>query len=151
MKKLAFAAALLLISSATFAGSVTASIVDGTSYVHLGRFNAGDCRDLMSSPVIVSRGDLKVAVDGHAGEPNAALCHDGVRVDLVTDQPVVTTTAAGITTWPMSRERCAAVAKGLLDKGRDLKVNDKPVSDAVGIERACSKSNNAVTVALDSK
>ncbi|MGF6440423.1 hypothetical protein [Paraburkholderia youngii] len=122
--------------------AVTASISEGTSYLHLGTLSKPACVAVMESPVTAG---VKVAVDGNIGPADSALCHDRVKVDLVETDPVVKVTKDGITTWPLAKGECVETSSDLLPKGRVL-VNGKPVERSTDMTAACSGKSNSVTV-----
>ncbi len=143
MKKVALAASILTMCLTAHA-KVTTSIDGGTSYVHLGTFSKVSCQALIASPVLAK---VQVAVDGHVMPTGDVTCRDGVKVDLVTREPVMKTTPTGITTWPLAKSDCVVLAMKQLEKGR-VRINGAEVSRTDQIEHACSKSSNSVSVPL---
>lgn len=125
--------------------AITASMDGGTSYIHLGRVSAQECRAVLASPVSAS---LKFAFDRRILVPDASLCHDGIQLDLVSEEAVVTATKDGVTTWPLAKDQCAVVATGVLKKQGTVRINEKPVTSPALVDAACSKSSNAVTAPL---
>lgn len=143
MKKVAFAAAALM-TCLTAHATVTTSIDGGTSYIHLGTFSKASCQALMASPVLAR---VQVAVDGHVTPTGDVTCREGVKVDLVSTEPVMKTTPTEITTWPLAKSDCMVLVMKQLEKGR-VRVNGVAVSKADQIEHACSKPSNSVSVQL---
>lgn len=142
MKKMLFAmAALTVVLTAN--ASVTTSIDGGTSFIHLGKISAKECGAFVGSPASAG---LLLAFDGHIVQKGESLCHEGVRLDIVTLDPLIKATSNAITTWPLSKERCKETATGLLKTNPLIAVNDEPVANTPQAVAACSKSSNAVSV-----
>jgi hypothetical protein len=144
MKKL-LAVLAALGACATAHAAITTSIEGGTSYIHLGRLSANECRAILASPVSASH---HFAFDGHILTPDASLCHAGVRLDLVSEEPVITTTKTGVTTWPLARSQCLALASDVLKRHGVVEVNHQVLTDAAHVDAACVASANAVTESL---
>lgn len=140
MKKTLLVAVALAFNVSAHA-TVTASTYGGTSYLHLGKLSKGACQAVMESPVTAS---VNVVVDGYEKPTGDVTCHDGIKVDFMTTQPVVKTTPTDTTTWPLAKSDCMALATKQLEKGM-IRVNGVSVTKTDQIERACSKSSNAVT------
>jgi hypothetical protein len=137
----------LTLATSAHAATVKATIDGGTSYVNLGTLSSQECIDFMKSPAVIARGRSSVAVDGKIGAPDASLCHAHVRVALVSTEPVVSTTSTGVTTWPLAKDQCESMAKGLLADG-PIRVNDSPVLEPEQVTQACNKRSNSVTKPL---
>ncbi|AWV05571.1 hypothetical protein DM992_40640 (plasmid) [Burkholderia sp. JP2-270] len=88
---------------------------------------------------------MKVAVDGRLTSADDATCRAGAKVDLVSTTPVTKTTATGVTSWPLTKSECAALAAKLLEKGA-IRINGSSVDQPDQITSACSKSSNSVTL-----
>lgn len=123
--------------------AITTSIDGGTSYIHLGRLSAKECKGFVDSPASAG---LLLAFDGHARAKGEDVCHDGVRLDILTRDPVIRTTDSEITTWPLAKDRCKETVTGLLKAHQLIVVNDEPVANTPQAQAACSKSSNVVSV-----
>jgi hypothetical protein len=143
MKKTLFVAVALAFNVSAHA-TVTASTYGGASFLHLGKLSRAACQAVMESPVTAS---LNVVVDGDEMPTGDVTCHDGIKVDLMTTQPVVKTTPTDITTWPLAKSDCMVLATKQLEKGA-IRINGVSVTKTDQVEHACSKSSNAVTVPL---
>ncbi|WP_157128669.1 hypothetical protein [Cupriavidus sp. USMAA2-4] len=124
--------------------TVSASTEGGTSYVHLGKLSTVECKALVSSPVVAG---IKVAVDGRIMSADDVMCREGAKIDLVSDMPVVKISPTGVTSWPLAKSKCVAMAVKLLAKG-PIRVNGAAVTQVDQVEPACSKSSNSVTAPI---
>jgi hypothetical protein len=142
MKKVLCAIAMLA-AGASANAAITTSIDGGTSYIHLGKLSAKECAAFLASPASAS---FKVALDGKIMRPDDGKCHDGIKVDIVAEDPVIRTTDTAITTWPLAKDRCKETAAGLLKTQPLLAVNGQPVANTPQAMEACSKSSNSISV-----
>lgn len=142
MKQTLSAMAALMVATAASA-AVTASIDGGTSYIHLGKLHARECAAFVGSPASAG---LLLAFDGHILAKGENACHEGVRLDIVTRNPVVSTSDGAITTWPLSKDDCREAVAKLMKAPALIAVNGHPVANTPDGQAACSRASNSISV-----